>query len=72
MSGRMALAVRDDAIAPDSLDGDEFETFSVLVGAIYDCALAPEGWPAVLRDCAAFIGASSRTLPCRAARFNPA
>ena len=62
MSGRMALAVRDDATAVDSLDGDEFETFSALVGAIYDCALAPEGWPVVLRDCAAFIGAWSASL----------
>jgi DNA-binding CsgD family transcriptional regulator len=58
----MAVAVRDDATAPDSLLGDEFDTFSALVGAIYDCALAPEGWPAVLRDCAAFIGAWSASL----------
>ncbi|RYE07425.1 MAG: helix-turn-helix transcriptional regulator [Hyphomicrobiales bacterium] len=36
--------------------------FSELVGAIYDCALAPERWPGVLRDCASFIGAWSASL----------
>lgn len=62
MSGRMALAVRDHATALDSLVGDEFKTFSTLVGAIYDCALAPERWPAALADCAAFVGAWSASL----------
>jgi DNA-binding CsgD family transcriptional regulator len=61
MSGRMAVAVQ---VPQGEVFQDEAELaqFSDLVGEIYDCALTPERWPEVLRDCAAFIGAWSASL----------
>ena len=58
-----ALAARPDRTA-GQLTTPPVETadFSELVGAIYDCALAPERWPLVLADCATFIGAWSASL----------
>jgi DNA-binding CsgD family transcriptional regulator len=63
MSGRMAVALRPmPQTEVLSLDDDDLSAFSGLVGAIYDCALAPEGWPEALRGCALFAGAWSASL----------
>lgn len=58
MRGRSALASRESSPAAS----DEVTAYSDLVGAIYDCALAPERWPDVLSDCATFVGAWSASL----------
>lgn len=43
-------------------EATDLDDFSELVGDIYQCALDPDRWPAVLRDCAEFVGAYSASL----------
>ena len=41
---------------------DEAEQISALVGDIYDAALEPAGWPAVLSQLTHFIGGAAATI----------
>jgi DNA-binding CsgD family transcriptional regulator len=38
------------------------EALSALIGEIYDCALDPERWPAVLDSCRAFVGGAAAAI----------
>lgn len=46
----------------DALTADALTDFSQVVGMIYDAALAPEAWPAVLREMADWMSAPQATL----------
>lgn len=47
---------------PSVLDTSEIETFSTLVGRIYDAVLNPTTWPEVMRLCADFLPGHSAAL----------
>ena len=48
--------------APPDAPSSFADDLSTLIGAIYDCALDPERWPAVLESCRFFVGGASAAI----------